>query len=272
MIGTVTSMDSREVYPNASVVLAVLEIRHPTAGPLSRAAQVKVKQLLAGKLPLQRSATMMSVQGGAGTVPGVTTERAPRYMSRDRTMSVTFRNEALVIETTRYERYELLRDTVALAIEARQAVEPVDGIERLGLRYIDEIRVPDCGEAPSWVCWVDSTLLGPSAVGTRLGLETRLWQGVTVFNNGPDRMIAVRYGPGEGYAVDPAGEMKRPTPPPGPFFLMDIDSSWTPSADVPEFDAETILAACDELHNPVRMLFEGLITERLRKEVLRNAG
>ncbi len=265
-------MDSREVYPNASVVLAIVEIRHPTAGPLSRAAQLKVKQVFGDKLPLQRSATMMNVQAGVGTVPGVTAVRAPRYMSRDRTMSVTFRNEALIVETTRYERYEHLRDTVALAIEARQVAEPIDGIERLGLRYVDEIRVPDCGEAPSWGCWVDSTLLGPSAIGARLGLEAKLWQGVTVFDNGPDRVVAVRYGPAEGYAVDPAGEMKRSAPPPGPFFLLDLDSSWTPSADVPEFEANTILAACDELHRPIGMLFEGLITERLRKEVLRNAG
>jgi len=34
-------MTSREVYPNAPVVLVALELRHPAAEPLSRAAGTK---------------------------------------------------------------------------------------------------------------------------------------------------------------------------------------------------------------------------------------
>jgi uncharacterized protein (TIGR04255 family) len=51
---------------------------------------------------------------------------------------------------------------------------------------------------------------------------------------------------------------------------MDIDSFWTPSRDVPEFDVKTLLTTCDELHAPVGKLFERLITERLREEVFRH--
>ena len=35
-----TSVDEREVYPNAPVVLVALEVRHPAAGPLSNAQRV----------------------------------------------------------------------------------------------------------------------------------------------------------------------------------------------------------------------------------------
>lgn len=52
---------------------------------------------------------------------------------------------------------------------------------------------------------------------------------------------------------------------------MDIDSFWAPSDGFPEFDIEMLLAMCDDLHAPVRSLFERLITDRLRKEVLRHA-
>ena len=70
--------------------------------------------------------------------------------------------------------------------------------------------------------------------------------------------------------MDPAGDLKRSTPAPGPYFLLDIDSFWTPSDDVPVFDEDKIVSVCDDLHSPVRDMFEGLITERLRQEVLRS--
>jgi uncharacterized protein (TIGR04255 family) len=269
-----TAMSDREVYPYAPVVLVALELRHPTAEPLSRAAQVKIKQLLGKGLPLPRQATMTNIQATLGAVqPEVTTETAPQYVSRDRTMAVTFRSGAVIVETTRYARYERFREIVALAVEARQAVEPVAGIERLGLRYINEIRVPDVGDTlASWEPWVDRTLLGPAPVVDRLGFIAAQLQGVMILDGGDGKAIALRYGPRGGYAVDPEGSLKRPTPAPGPFFLLDIDSFWMPTDDVPEFDPKQLLTLGDELHEPVRTLFENLITERLREEVLRDAG
>lgn len=40
--------------------------------------------------------------------------------------------------------------------------------------------------------------------------------------------------------------------------------------EVPEFDVELILRQADTLHEPVRGVFESVITDRLREEVLRN--
>ena len=79
----------------------------------------------------------------------------------------------------------------------------------------------------------------------------------------------LRYGAWEGFAVDPGGDLKRSSATPGPFFLMDIDSFWIPIGGVPEFDVKALLTICDELHTPVGRLFERLITDRLREEILR---
>jgi uncharacterized protein (TIGR04255 family) len=269
-----TSMSDRELYPNAAVVLVALELRHPTAEPLSRAAQVRIKQLLGKRLPLPRTATMTNIQATLGAIqPEVTTEAAPQYVSRDRTMAVTFRSGSVIVETTRYVRYERFREVVALAVEARQAIEPVAGIERLGLRYINEIRVPDVGDTlASWEPWVDPTLLGPVSVVERLDFNAAQLQGIMLLDGNSGKATILRYGPRVGYAVDPEGSLKRPAPPPGPFFLLDIDSFWTPSDDIPELDPKEVLTLGDELHEPVRTLFENLITERLREEVLRDGG
>lgn len=272
-----TAMDQREVYPNAPVVLVALEVRHPAAQPMSPGALAQVKRSLSGDVPLQRDSTIMNVtfQAGPSTPPEVVSETAPRFFSRDSSTAVTFRKEAIVIETTRYSGYEELRRLIQLAVQARQTASPIDGVDRIGLRYIDEIRVPgmDPGaEALAWAPWVDESLLGPAPLGGNLGLMAGLLQGFAVFTAGPDRSLALRYGPAEGYAVDPGGDLNRTTTPPGPFFLLDIDSYWTRSGTTPEADPAWVLEVCDDLHGPVRTLFEQLITNRLRNEVLRDGG
>lgn len=278
-----STVAEREIYPNAPVVLVALEVRHPIAGPLSYAERLTIKDRLAERLPIMRTPQLTSVQSAvsmqagasiqgalSASAPQMRTEEFAKFFSRDNATAVSMLPGAVTIETTRYVRWEYLRELAAAALTARHEVGSIDGIERLGLRYIDEIRVPSEPES-GWEQWVDNTLVGPTRVGEKLGLRPTQWQGVTVFESGPDRTLALRYGPREGYAVDPGGDLKRPTPTPGPFFLMDIDSFWTPSDRIPEFDVELLLTVCNELHEPVRGLFENLIKPRLRKEVLRRA-
>jgi uncharacterized protein (TIGR04255 family) len=66
--------------------------------------------------------------------------------------------------------------------------------------------------------------------------------------------------------------LKRRSPPSnsGPYFLVDIDSFWAAGDAVPEFSVNRALEMIDQLHGPVRELFEAAITERLRTEVLRS--
>jgi len=266
-------MKEREIYPNAPLVLVALEVRHPLTDALSHAQRLQIKRRLAAQVPIMRTGqltqvTAVQAAGASPTPPDVRVEEFPRYFSRDSTMAVSVRAEAVVIETTRYMRWEELRTLAAEVFKIRQEVGGVDGVERVGLRYINEVRVS--GEpVRDWASWIDPALLGPALIGERVDLVVDQWHGITAFTPGRDRTVVLRHGPREGFAVDPAGELKRSTPTPGPFFLLDIDSFWTPGRGIPEFDVETLLAICDDLHIPVRGLFERLITDRLRKEVLR---
>jgi len=272
------------------LVLVAAEVRHSVAETLTGPAQAALKRALAKYMPLSNPATRTNVTAMAGGPTQMTTSTSPRFTSRDRTTSVTFHSEALVLETTRYGRFERLLDLLTLALDARMEVGPLDGLERVGLRYIDEIRVPEAAEEPAaWAAWVDASLLGPAPVVSPLGLRAVQWQGLAVFasglanpagetapaaqgvtgNDGADSLV-LRYGPAVGYAVDPGGELKRSAPPPGPFFLLDIDSFWTPGEQVPPLDRDELLTCVQRLHVPVRTLFESLISERLREEVLRH--
>lgn len=288
----------REVYPNAPLVLVAAEVRHPAAGPLTGAEQAALKRLLADDLPLSNPATVRNVTAVMGGPAQVQESVSPRFTTRDRTTAVTFHSGALVVETTRYGQFERLRDLLLLALDARLSVGSLDGFERVGLRYIDEIRVPDsngsalgAGDAvereasPAWEQWLAESLVGPALLGPELGLRAAQWQGLTVFGptgsaspddfdsgggRGSDSLV-LRYGPAEGYALDPGGELKRAVPPPGPFFLLDVDSFWTSPSEIPPMDREELIQIVTRLHAPVRSLFEALITARLREEVLRNA-
>lgn len=272
--------EDREIYPSAPVALVAAEVRHSPASPLTPSSEVLLKRALADEFPIARPATRML----SPALPGadMRVDNATRFMSRDRTTSITFFQDSLVLETTRYLRFESFMAQLQAALDARTAVGPLDGLERVGLRYIDEIRVPsDISQPQDWGHWVDPSLLGPVFASKSLGMTSKQWQGVAVFqpeNPGfqiPElsrsaQSLVVRYGPGEGYAVDPGGDLRRPSPSPGPFFLIDIDSFWSAEDTIPPLDRTSVMNILQSLHSPVRGLFEALITEKLRKEVLRN--
>jgi uncharacterized protein (TIGR04255 family) len=162
-------------------------------------------------------------------------------------------------------------DLIKIVVKARQSVSPVEGLLRLGIRYVDEIRVPDSMEDLSgWRDWIEPSLLGPVNLAKDLNFVAEQWQGVAVFDIGQDRKLVVRYGPREGFAVAPGAPLQRATPPPGPFFLLDTDSFWSASGDVPEFEVDKILGLASNLHDAASTLFENLVTEKLKEEVFRN--
>lgn len=265
-------MSEREIYHNAPVVLVAVEARHPETDTLSTAQQSQLASLLISRFPLPQPIQVQKVTGTIGGSSSVVEQKLPRYAGRDQMTSVTFSAEAVVVETTKHLHFEHLLDLVHVAIEARQKVAPVQGLMRVGLRYVNEIRVPDLDKGTlGWHEWVDISLLGPIPLATELELVPEQWQGAAMFDRGEGRKLIVRYGPREGYAFPPGGPLQRPTPSPGTFFLLDIDSFWVPDGEVPEFTTETINQFCTDLHEPVHQLFEKLITERLREEVLRRA-
>jgi uncharacterized protein (TIGR04255 family) len=269
MSSMVIMTGNREVYPNAPVALVAVEARHTAAPPFTPEQEAELKALIGADFPIAQPVPTLTLNFGVAPTPQALTQ-PPRFTNRERTVAVTFGPQAVVIETTHHDHFGRLSDLVSLVVGARQKAAPVDGLERLGIRYVDEIRVPSDPATIDWSEWVEPSLLGPIGVGTRLGFQPGEHQGVATFQLGDDRGLNVRYGPRVGYAVQ-SGPLVRTMPPPSPFFLLDIDSFWTATDGIPEFDPSRIVALCIELHAPVNALFEALITERLREEVLRHA-
>ena len=269
-------MREREIYPNAPIVLMAIEVRHPLCEPLDRKQvaelSMRIKQVL--PLPSEMNEVSLVVQAGPDGPPvqQQVVSSFPRWSSRDKRTALSIRPDSLVIETTDYGSYDRMRELLDVALQARLAVAAPAGVERIGLRYIDEIRVPaeNGSSMPTWEQWVDASLLGPAHIGAELSLVPVVNEGAFVFSGGSNHALVLRYGAQSDYAVQSTPDLRRPLPPPGPLFKLDIDSFWQAADEVPEFDVDFTLRQADALHEPVRGVFESVITDRLREEVLRN--
>ena len=258
-------MNEHEVYPNPPVVLVALEIRHPSTEALTPSQVRAIKEDLHKHVPITKNASAVStimVPDGQGSTK---VEHYPRLVDRANTLAVSVRQEALVVESSVYPGWERFKVVVADAILARLSQAPIDGVERVGIRYINEVRVPAASAEVDWTEWVQPQLSGPRTEVDPLPL-TR-WQGVGLYGQQPGRMVIFRYGPVEGgVGLDPRFDLRRRKPSTsGPFFLMDVDSFWTPSDGIPEADPQRLKVICEEIHEPVSTIFENSITDRLRE-------
>jgi uncharacterized protein (TIGR04255 family) len=270
-----TVADDHEVLPNAPLALVAVEVRLPSGGsgrPLPMTVQRAFRDVLGEGWVIQSSRVQpVSLTIGPGgavpqAMPPITVQS---FTVRDRTMAVALTEESITVQTTRYRHYPDFRETLSRAVQAAASVLAPDGIARVGMRYIDEIRVPGTGEGDTsgWAEWVDTSLvapkLGPMA---QAGFPVGTWEGAAQYLTGSYEKLVLRFGARAGYAVNPDGPLKRPDPPrPGPFFMLDFDSFWEPP-EIPEFEPTTIMAVCDRLRAPVRALFDMLVTERLLAE------
>lgn len=255
--------------PNAPLVLAALEVKYPELTPAqAHAARPAIREAVRGDLPLMENINEnIFALGPEGPMPAQT-RTFPRFTTRDRTTALAITSQAAVVETTDYNGFDAFLGLIQVVMQAvEDAVQP-DGIVRVGMRYIDEIRVPTVTELPGdWTGYIDNHLLAAASPNflAKTDLQPRVWQGLVQYSTGKDQALQVQYGPQEGYAVDPNGPTRRKDAArPGPFFLLDSDSWWQPSDEVPAFTAEKVTDVCRRLHPPLRHIFGVVSLDRLR--------
>ena len=261
-------------FLNPPLALTVLEIRYPESPGGSEEELLRiVRQSVHDRLPVLEPQTEDHVAVTLGAPEPLNVQRRThmRFSSRDRTTALIVKQDALAVETTTYSGWsESFRPLVEAAARALGEASPPDGVRRIGLRYIDEIRVPGVGEESSdWKGYINDHLLAaahPEIVPS--GMQAQQWQGVVQYRTSASSALTVRYGPQHGLAVGPGGLTRRKNPPlAGHFFLLDSDSYWTDEAGVPEYDLEWIMDRCDQLHAPASEFFHTAVTDRLRDEV-----
>jgi uncharacterized protein (TIGR04255 family) len=265
------SQMSDEIHPNAPVALVTMEGRHPTMDALTESSSRELKRLLADHLPIERQAQDMAWGMGPGGSPTPTADRFVRYVNRDNTIAASLKNEAITVETTSYTSFEAFCEVVMRVVDARAQVSSIVGVERIGLRYVLEVRVPVGVDGRiDWNNWISESLIGPQRMAPS-GLILTEWQGAAVYREAqPGKSLIIRYGPGIGQALDQNYHLRRITPPQqGPYFLMDIDSFWTPIGTIPEYNRDLLVTTFQDLYEPSRTVFQEMLTDRLKEDLLR---
>jgi uncharacterized protein (TIGR04255 family) len=259
-------MSEREIYPNAPLRFVAFEARFPPAPPLAApTAPDALRVALRDRFPRAEPANLQSLEIGPAAIRQAAEVRH-RFLTKDRTMSATIGSQTLTVEATSYVRYESFRECIEEASQAVEQLNEVAGLLRVGLRYMDEVRLPEpVSSVREWGSYMHPALTAsveivPGSPVQLVGMiETSIADG---------RALVVRYGSlPRGRLVDPNGPLRIPHDDPDdqPFFFVDIDSYWNaPDDDLPAFETPAILRICDDLHGPTREVFENSIGEGLR--------
>jgi uncharacterized protein (TIGR04255 family) len=254
----------REIYPNAPLRLVAFELRYP-AVPELLDAQPELDQRLRKRLPLlgPPPVSEMHFEVAAGASPRAFGRQGGlRRTDRRRRQAVAITPIAATIETSEYTRFEEFRGFVEEVLGYLAATVELPAVERVGIRYIDEVDPVDFPQPVDWSDYIAPELLRVSEFFGHEPLETNT---VAVFAPAPGQQLVLRYGVAQAPVVNPGGPLHITRSPAGPYFLIDIDSGWNaPADDLPEFAVDEVLDLLDRLHAPVRDVFEQMITDKLR--------
>jgi uncharacterized protein (TIGR04255 family) len=204
---------------------------------------------------------------------GLTPSSGTRFVDADQQRAVFVGPLRVAVDTTRYSTFREFSGFVARVLEVVASVAPGRACRRLGVRYVDEIRIPGAvpGNVEQWRGWIDDSLF--PGVAFRPAAQQGQREIAGVVDDTGDDGFGVRFSwhTGTGHAVQPVGPLIVPNASdPGPYFALDTDSYWTtkPGTGVLGLGDPAMLDRIDRLHEPVQAYFEMTLTDRLREEVL----
>jgi uncharacterized protein (TIGR04255 family) len=218
-------------------------------------------------LPIPDTEQVQTLTVIGGKDGGVESERRFRFLNRERTASAVVARNATTVETTDYSEFDDFRSLVLTVADAVATTTSLVGIERIGLRYIDEIRVPEeIPDTSGWRGWISDDVVG--VVGMADGFNTSALQTVLRLVGEDSTGVVLRYAAMIGDGVVGDGPLRRrATASAGPFFVIDTDSFRTSAGPAMEdFEHDRIAGIFDVIHEPVGTLFHRAITDRLREE------
>jgi uncharacterized protein (TIGR04255 family) len=262
---------AREVFRNSPLQYVVLEIKYPYAPRLRQnSTRDAILIDLDDVLPIVTQQQHVTMSGTVGGPVNQQVEQVPHAFNAARTTRLAITASALTLDTTDYTNFEEFRKLANHCLEALSKHASPAAIERVGLRYVNEIRVPDpVKDARDWSGWVADALVAAASIDS--GHQTMGLQGVVQYATGEHRSLALRFGAALDGSLMGDGPLKRREyTQSGPFFALDFDSFWEPPVDVsPSWDLESLMTVIDELHVPVGATFQAVITDKLRDSVLR---
>jgi uncharacterized protein (TIGR04255 family) len=249
------------------VVAVVAEVRFTDAPRLRQQETLDAVAIaVERRFPLAEPLTGVNLaNAGPGVPPRVEPRQGVLLRNVDSTESLTLTASTVTYETTNYAGLDAIETAMTAACDALADAQVSSALQRVGLRYIDEIRVPaPPADARGWSTWIDGSLLGPLAV-TPDHVPSRGIQGVAAFDLGGRAGLNVQYAAfADGSATLPQHLRRRPFQP-GPFFGLDLDGFYEFGADeFARLDADIVTDILARLHAPIGAAFQRAITDDAR--------
>ncbi len=256
-----TSKHNRIQYRRPPLEVVAFELRIPHALRLAeRTRQLEVWDKLRDRLPITQPQPGIQVSVGGGQLM----PQPLRMLDRSQTNSAVIGPEAIVLESTDYRSFEDFTALVEVALNALPANE-IAGFTRVGLRYINEIRVPGAVAPKDWDGLIAAPLLA-SLSCVPDDLAVRRLSGEFEADAGDGFSVVVRYGTFATRIVSVEGPLQTRTDDATPAFVVDVDSFWEsdPSDELPAFSTRAVLDTVTRLRVPSHTLFEVALTDALR--------
>ena len=172
-----------------------------------------------------------------------------QFRSADETWTVTVQPDFFSLETSGYQDWadfseRLMQVVRAVGVHVRPVLE-----QRVGLRYVDEVRDPDVSDPVGWKGWIDDSLLGPLAHPS-FGPALRGTQQVLELD-APDALrVILRHG-----TLRVPGEKQW-------LYLLDHDCFRQQGGP---FDVDAVAGTVEDLHRLALQVFQAAITPKLYK-------
>ena len=175
------------------------------------------------------------------------------FWTADKSRRIALCGEYLFLEEKRYESYSLLREQFLDVLDTLAERFPDMRLKRLGMRYINEIRLPEADAGPGlgadfWQKYVNPLLLGGLRFAANDGALARHMCS-TELNYGTDR-ATIKYGIFNGEYPKPNRRRE---------FVLDVDTFC-----VTRLAPDAVPAKLDEYHNAACSVFEAAVTDALR--------
>ena len=144
-----------------------------------------------------------------------------QFTDVNRQWTVTLSADAVSLEARRYTSYEDFSERIFRVITAAQSIYRIDVRQRVGLRYVNEIRHPEASEAAHWASLINPQLLGLLADDRVVPLLSASYQEASL--QLPTGGLTIRHGHFVQGTTVPSifGDAPKDE---GPFYLLDFDA------------------------------------------------
>ncbi|MCB0931591.1 MAG: TIGR04255 family protein [Mycobacterium sp.] len=258
---------NREVYSQPPVVMVTAQATFIDSPRLRQPENLaSLSAALQDRFPLS---DQISMGMGAAAAPGQMPQMVPQFAqvlrNADATESLTVTSWSITYETTAYIEFDMFLTGLVASCHALVALNIRPALRRIGLRYINEIRVPEpMTDMRDWATWIDPVALGAMAI-TPDDVPVRTLQGAVSFDLGGGGGLNVGCAAiPQGGAVNPQF-LVRPPVPPGPCFVVDLDGYFEVGEGVTmQLNNDVVGETLTTVHGPIGTAFQRVITDNAR--------